>query len=174
MQLNKLRTCLLAVLALSLPPTTAKAVLCTVVTTQGKTVFMFRGGVATKTVAGTVAKLLPCKNIGTIEVRKEIVTEYVVPNPQNDCERTAAKVCDTQYGGIRLLTNPTSNPTTGEAQHSCLGLTISSGITTETSALYYAFPVLYSGMKAREDGSTYCVFDAATSSLLPTPVSGAK
>jgi hypothetical protein len=137
--------------------TSAKAVLCTTTTADGKKAFMFAANKPTKTLSGTVANLKPCPVV-TIDVRKEVITEYAIPNPQNQCERTAVHVCDPHFQGIKLFTSSNSNEQ-GVIEQNCIGFTIKSGSPPDSTGIYYAYPSMYSGMKTRPDGSSYCVFD---------------
>lgn len=84
--------------------TTGYAALCKTMTMEGKPVFMFKADKPTKTLGGTVANLPLCPEQPVVIVRKEIVQEYVIPNPQNACERSAKLSCEPSFGGLPICT----------------------------------------------------------------------
>ncbi len=94
-----------ALLALTIS-TNTYAALCKTTTDTGLTAFMFKpdtkGKVTpTATLSGTVASLPACA-VTEIKVRKEVVETYVIPNPQNACERSAVAVCEPSFGGLPI------------------------------------------------------------------------
>jgi hypothetical protein len=84
--------------------TVGYAALCKTMTMEGKPVFMFKADKPTKTLSGTVANLLLCPEQPAVIVRKEIIQEYVVTNPQNTCERSAQLACEPSFGGLPICT----------------------------------------------------------------------
>jgi hypothetical protein len=85
-------------------PIVANAALCKTITMDGKTAFMFKSNKPTKTLSGTVANLPLCSEQPAVIVRKEIIEEYSIPNPQNACERSAQLSCEPSFGGLPICT----------------------------------------------------------------------
>ena len=97
-----LRTLLLSAMS-------AHAALCVTTTTDGQTAFLYKPDAVTGLITPTAyvfaatKTIDPCK-ITSVIVRKEIVQTYVVPNPQNSCEKSAVLACEPSFGGLPICT----------------------------------------------------------------------
>lgn len=162
----------LAIMLTSCQP--AHALMCEATTTTGEKVYQFIG-TPTKSASGLVATMKKCAQPYTITIQSQVLENVrleagdirgltvleatpQLPEDRNaylheSCKRTLDVVCDPQYGGIKLWTNP--SPVNGVITENCIGLTIKSGKPEDSTDTYYAYPAMYSGKNP--DGS--CRFD---------------
>lgn len=155
---------------LALVAVQAEAKMCEAVATNGIKVYLFVG-TPTKSASGEVATMakcapelvleLPAQTIKGVRLEAKNITSVTIPKPeatnpveiQAECMRTLSTVCDPQYGGIKLYTNPSVK--NGVIEANCVGVTIKSGQPEDSNEVYYAYPAMYSGLNA--DGT--CRFD---------------
>lgn len=177
----KYTVCLLLGLALGVGYSFAEAKMCKGINAQGEEVFMWsvdaKTGKLLKTLnaSGAVATMEACPVNYNLDIPAQSLTgvkllpkdirgvtvesqPQVLPEDRNAfiheaCKRTLDTVCDPQYGGIKLYTNPEVK--NGIIEQNCIGLTIKSGQPADSADVYYAVPMMYSGVKP--DGT--CVFD---------------
>lgn len=128
----------------------AYAALCATTTSDGQTAFLFKpdttGKVTpTKYVFELVSNLSPCK-VNPVTVRKEIVETYVIPNPQNACEKSAALACEPSFGGQPICT-------TNNFANFCGFCLLSTKVNDQDVTLRYINGQVYDGSKAVDAGS---------------------
>lgn len=102
-------TLVLALTVFSISCNTAHSKMCKTMTADGKPVFMWakdKNGrdMITKNVSGRIATMQLCPEEAPVIVRKEIVEEYKIPNPQTQCEKAAVLSCDPSWGGLPVCT----------------------------------------------------------------------
>lgn len=135
---------------LALTSCNVSAALCITNTSDGQTAFLFKpdktGKVTpTKYVFELVSNLTPCK-VNPVTVRKEIVETYVIPNPQNACEKSAVLACDPSFGGLPVCT-------TNNFANFCGFCLLTTKVNEQDVTIRYINGQVYDGSKAVADST---------------------
>lgn len=89
--------------------TKSDAAICMTQTTDGQTAFLYEPDAKTGKITPTAyvfaatATMNQCK-ITSVTVRNTVTETYVIPNPQNACEKSAVLACEPSFGGLPICT----------------------------------------------------------------------
>lgn len=151
--MNKILSLLLVLFLL---PSAAHAALCATTTSDGQPAFLYKPDAKTGKITptayifGVTKTLAPC-SVSTVTIRKEIVETYVIPNPQNACEKSATLACEPSFGGSPICT-------TNNFQNFCGFCLVTTKAADDTGdvTIRYINGQVYDGTKVTGVGSTAC------------------
>lgn len=128
----------------------AYAALCATTTSDGQTAFLYQpdkaGKITPQAYVFAATKTMNQCKITSVTVRNEIVETYVVPNPQNACEKSAVLACEPSFGGLPICT-------TNNFANFCGFCLLTTKVNDQDVTLRYINGQVYDGSKAVDAGS---------------------